>query len=644
MVTNFGAASDDKSLGLSNSRKGVRPQRCSCRLKERRTKEVIETGLKILRVRFRLPAGELPYLRPDQLSCYLLKLLSSSPSGLRIPRCQNGFDSEGFPLYSRLPRMDRWRLAQAVASIKRILPQDVCEVHPPLSAFPSWSAKQCGPDSRSSADYLAFARQVCAEVFPSKWDTTYRSFCRSFVPKSRSRAEKYPCGLPMRADKWWSENSSRREFLDTTIRGKLFGYDHPSRYSEVPTNGKLRPMIVPSVSIDLLGPLHKTIYQCISGQSWLLKGDATVDKLRTVLDEEWKTSVDLVAASDGLTLDVADVILDVCQSRSFSVPAEIYERARRSLRPLLTFDGDEYRVTHGQMMGQYLSFPLLCVQSYIAARWATRGLDAKYKINGDDCLIGSSSNDVINRYPSHLVINYDKTAVRRDVAEINSTQFLRFKKGWKLVVTARKLGGDINNLSGHVHLAQACLNAGNRWVDAFMHTRIGRRQRVRPTDLGLSCHNRFVFLRVRGMPHRRVIPFQPVERDDRLEIIDRKPTEFESDLLRETIFNGGRFVPRRPKDYAIKDLAYKRVNISTVFKMGSHSEFIRVSRGEKKEKKEIYFRVSEVEPFVEAPVHVPLFWERACAEVFGRANDLRSVNFNKKQREFEERYLRGRSH
>jgi len=588
-------AERQEPLGLSKTPKGVRPKRCSCRLIERRIKEVIENGLKICRVRFGLPAGELPYLEPSRLSIYLLSLLTPSlPSRRPIPRTQRGTDPDGFPIFARLGRMERWRLASAVASIKRILPNQICEAHPPPSRFPSWSARQCGDPRVSTPEYQQFARRLAVEVLPAKWDSTYRSFCRTFVTKIRSRAEKAPCGMPVDSNTWWSQMYSRQEYLSVTRDGAEFHYDHPSRYKEVPTVGKLRPMIVPSASLDILGPLHKTLYENMASQPWILKGKPSVQKLSGVLGRKWKTSIDLVNASDGLTLDVADIFLDVAQSSSRHVPAGIFEKARRSLRPLFTYGNEDpsfHRITNGQMMGQYLSFPLLCFQSYVAARWATRGLDAEIRINGDDALIGCDSPDVIHRYPPHLEINRDKTAVRENVAEVNSTQFIRWGGKWKEVVTARRLGGSSLELDGLVHMARSCLGGGDRWVSAFVRTRIGRRSRVSPVHLGLPMTNRDVFWRHRGMPSYRVLPTDIAVQDDRLEKTEEKPSFEEAEAFRTLLFNEGRFKPRRDDPWKVKNLPYRPSAVSTVYVRDAFARHRRIEMAEKKEKKEIYFRV-----------------------------------------------------
>nr|UUW21050.1 MAG: putative RNA-dependent RNA polymerase [Sanya botourmia-like virus 19] len=644
-------ADGQESLGLCEPLTGVRPQRCSCRLLERRTKEVIENGLKIVRVRFGIPAGELPYLGPSHLSKYLLSLLSpSSHPGTRIPRSQSGFDSDGFPCFIRLGRIERWRLASAVASIKRAIPSDNCQAHPPPSLFGKWSDRQCSETIRnSSPEYQRFARTIAAEVFTPGWDHTYRSFCYSYVPKFRARAERYEdTKFFWKADRWWARHHNRRKFLDVVVRGTRFNYDHPSRYVEVPTSGKLRPMIVPSASIDLLGPLHKALYQWMASKPWLLRGKPSVVNLQSVLSHEWKTSVDLVNATDGLTLDVCDIVLDVCQSNSDQVPAEVYERARRSLRPLLTYHGKEYRISNGQMMGQYLSFPLLCFQSYVAARWATRGLDASIKVNGDDCLIGCSSNDIVNRYPSHLSINFDKTAVRRNVAEINSTQFILWGKRWKEVVTARRLGGSVLSVEGLVHMAQSCLSAGDRWVTAFVRTRIGRRSRVSPVSLGLPMSNREVFQRHRGMPSVRILDDNRAEQDPRLEKMEEKPTVFEVDELRSLLFNEGRHVPVFGNRDKVKDLPYRPSNVTNVYLKDGFARMRRILRAERREKKDVYFRVRRP-PVPEEEEQAPIIdgyrlflqreYERIVDSEFQRRSEMNVI----KIKESEVVHLRGRS-
>merc|ERR1712137_627057 len=116
-----------------------------------------------------------------------------------------------------------------------------------------------------------------------------------------------------------------------------------------------------------------------------------------------------------------------------------------------------------------------------------------------------------------------------------------------------------------LHMAMSCRSAGDRWITAFVRTRIGRRSRVSPVHLGLPITNREVFLRHRGMPYYRVLPDMKVDNDDRLEKVEEKPSEFDVDELRTLLFDEGRFVPIRDVPDKIKDLPYRPSNVSTLY-------------------------------------------------------------------------------
>jgi len=153
-----------------------------------------------------------------------------------------------------------------------------------------------------------------------------------------------------------------------------------------------------------------------------------------------------------------------------------------SLRPSV---GD-LEVTHGQMMGTYLSFPLLCLQSYVAARWATRSTEAGILINGDDCLISSPFPVLNSDYPDWAIINESKTGRFRSVAEINSTCFLREARGrWREVKHLRR-GGGSRDLRGHIHQAAVCRAAGPLWERAFVLSKARSRWVLLPSSLGFN--------------------------------------------------------------------------------------------------------------------------------------------------------------
>lgn len=528
--------------------------RCTCKINLRRTKETIASGLKIIRTRFALARGELPDLKPEALDKYLLKLLDSQSPTLPFPRAQSGWCAEGFPNFKRLSRRDRWMLAQSCASIKRSLPKSCCEAHPPPSSFPAWSANACqASPPQPTPEYLRFCRKVVREEFWSGWDRgLYSSFCESFLPRRSNRAD-FRCkgGHPWNSSDWWSICSNRSEYLAATLRGRIppqLPSAHVLRFKEVLSAGKPRPLGIPSLRYDLLGPLHKTVYQHLTRKKWLLRGKATEKRITSTCVNEHQTSVDLVAATDGLSLVVAETILGALLAKSVEVPGTIIAEAMYSLRPTCREDGDLYEVSHGQMMGSYLSFPLLCLQSYCAARWACREDDtASFLVNGDDTLISSKLDDVLDRYPAGFRINRKKTKVSRNVAEINSTTFIReTKRGWKEIRSMRRGGGRAYLLEGVRHLATACVNAGPKWQSAFIRSGIVKGTFIDPVDLGLDRRIHDVWrssVSVFKSGRKRELPKLEQVIDDRLEAVEYEPSYTEQTAVRQLIFNDGRFEP-----------------------------------------------------------------------------------------------------
>lgn len=468
--------------------------RCVCRRLAADTEETIGSALKTIRLRFSLGKGELPCLSSADLGKYLLFLLSPpgpSRASVVFPRAQRGWDPNGFPLFARLGRRQRWELAHSVSSIKKGLPSTVCSLHRPPSPRESWFAKACNPSPPSSSpEYLEFARKIVRDTFPLGWDREYRRFCEGYFPKRSSRNDR---GF---ASEFWSRNSSYREFQGIVQAGGPLPKGAGSwdlRFSEVPSAGKIRAMGVPTYRWDALGPLHECIYSFLGGKEWILVGPPTASTISRVCSYGWQTSIDLVSSTDNLRLDVADTILGALLARCEIVPGPVRLAAHDSLRPHASSSSHSGDVTHGQMMGTYLSFPLLCIQSYVAARWATRGRDANVLINGDDCLISSCSPVTNDDYPDWAIINDSKTGRFENVAEINSTCFLKEASGkWREVKHLRR-GGGVADLRGHIHQAAVCRAAGVVWERAFVLAKSKSRWVVLPSSLGLDTRSLEVF-------------------------------------------------------------------------------------------------------------------------------------------------------
>jgi len=307
--------------------------------------------------------------------------------------------------------------------------------------------------------------------------------------------------------------------------------------------GKVRALTIFDERNDLLGPLHKMIYNHLSSFDWLLVGPPTEGRITSSCRLQVQTSVDLVAATDNLSLSVAGTILDCLLARASRVPGEIKTLASNALPCLVEMGKEVIQVSHGQMMGSYLSFPLLCLQSYIAARWATRGVEAVILVNGDDTLISSNSPVSAGCYPPGFILNEAKTIRSQVVAEINSTCFLKDGRGrWRQVHHLRR-GSFLTNFSGLQHAA-AAVRSRVEWTDAFVRSRVGKRWGLSPAQLRLHPRSYPGFCRNREIHRKRSytdLPARPSGVDESLVALRGEPAEDERICLAIHLRNVGRF-------------------------------------------------------------------------------------------------------
>lgn len=515
-----------------NSASGSGLKRCvSCRKAERLTKETVHNGLLLLRVRYGLPYAELPDCSPTELSRFLsfLLLQGKARASVVFPRRQRQ-GKDGLCYLQRLCRMDRWVLAHSCASIKRNLPQG-CSRHTPSSRG-TWESHATSKPPPSSPEYFAFVRKEVTRLFPAGWDRHYGSFVGNHLPNRTARLSK-----ELADDLWLGR---RGEFLTTCLNESEVTPLFKARYKEVQSAGKKRPLLIFDEKIDLLAPLHKLLYKVLRGKNWLLCGPPTEKLMTSTCVNAIQTSVDLVAATDGLAHDISNIMLDSLFFTSVKIPRSIRALAHASLDPLFEdSEGIIRRVRHGQMMGSYLSFPLLCLHSYCAARWASRFDEtARILVNGDDTVISASREVTVQDYPEGYRLNDDKTIRARNVVEVNSTAFLLTRKGWRVVRHLRR-GGAPTDYPGMLHMASAvCVSRG--FVDAYQRARIGRRWGFLPSQLGHWTYPSF--LRERGMSHRLFthLPEVSSKSDSRLMALSGTPSPVEAEALRSFLWEHGR--------------------------------------------------------------------------------------------------------
>jgi len=125
-----------------------------------------------------------------------------------------------------------------------------------------------------------------------------------------------------------------------------------------------------------------------------------------------------------------EVALATMLETAVCVPSTVKEFALRACRPILRSEEDSFEVETGQMMGSLLSFPFLCLQNFLAFRWAFRSYGLKGKcptlINGDDILFQSSDRGFVDHWfkvvaDVGLIVERSKTSVDESFCSINST-------------------------------------------------------------------------------------------------------------------------------------------------------------------------------------------------------------------------------
>jgi hypothetical protein len=376
----------------------------------------------------------------------------------------------------------------AFQSIKKLLPASCkCLKHGMLDDL---RQRLLRPPPDLPMGYLPFVRKISAEIFQRGWDYSWETKVDTFSPSlgscvgiSRSKGGQLADLAPNGQLKW---QESLNQSLPDSLEGELLLVD---------SAGKPRALTRFPSSASALRPLHGLIYDHISKNDWLCRGEVSDNLAKGgFVKGEPLTSGDYKSASDNLSIEVAETILDVAWSSSKKVPASVFRFALAAQRPSLSYEdsdglSDTFVPTRGQMMGSYLCFPLLCLQNYIAFRYAEHvaGVSGTpVLINGDDILFQSSKSfsDVWMSVVGGLGLEVEKTktSVDTEYGSLNST-LVRWNKDNRLfVVPTLRLG-----------MLRECSHPGNLGTSAVKFSRVGPRNTwLRNFCEFLSWHERTI--------------------------------------------------------------------------------------------------------------------------------------------------------
>jgi len=332
---------------------------------------------------------------------------------------------------SRVSLDMRWSLAHSLFLFRKVLST-------PAPSVPDFIRRVSLDDGEADPLFMEFIRKEVPVIFRNGWDSQYPQRCLSSTVPVKSCSENSreyggSRGMILSRSLGWEE--ARADFIESVLASQessLLG--KRSRVVAVSTSGKWRVLTVPPVDMNRLRPLHECMYNHLSRFKWLLRGDAKPSSFKdfSMREGEVFVSGDYESATDNLNSSVQKEILRLVLQGTRHVPKGIIADAMMSFSLDLTYrsagdppvDGKQRR---GQMMGNLLSFPLLCLVNYLTFRWLTMDLSIPVKVNGDD-IVFRSTPKVANRWmegvgASGLVLSRGKTLLDRRYFTLNSLLF-----------------------------------------------------------------------------------------------------------------------------------------------------------------------------------------------------------------------------
>jgi hypothetical protein len=206
-----------------------------------------------------------------------------------------------------------------------------------------------------------------------------------------------------------------------------------------------------------------------------LRGDAKASRFKTEFTLRTGhvfTSGDYESATDNLNTLVQETILQLILDNTRSVPKGIRDSACATLR-MAMFDRRDpdliYHQNRGQLMGNLLSFPLLCIVNYLAFRFYSGTAFTKdlvpVRVNGDD-IVFRSTPEISARWMegvvgSGLTLSAGKTMVHSTYFSLNSSLFRARHSRVSLVPVIRSTAFGYSARDGSVESLRG------RWQSSF---------------------------------------------------------------------------------------------------------------------------------------------------------------------------------
>jgi hypothetical protein len=340
----------------------------------------------------------------------------------------------------RLKGEKRFRLACAIKGSKTLFdePCRPCDERESIRAKRDWAHRALDCPQVTSPEVLSDIKSRARRYMGTRWWKEKKEGV-AYVPDQKGCFElERGRGGTLSVPRHWEEpiyvNAGGEPGDEFTVRES---YDPTGcRIGTAKKKGKRRVVTMQTARAKrILRPVHEAAYDHLCRQPWMVRGEVTADQMESIRGDlkanELFTSGDFEASTDNLNKDavlaVVEVLCEALPERRSSVLRATFEHT------WVEWEGRRREVVRGSMMGNLLSFVVLCLLNKICldrARQSAEDCGPLYRralVNGDDLFFAGTEQT----YKAWLketarigfVINVAKTMRSARWGDLNSTTY-----------------------------------------------------------------------------------------------------------------------------------------------------------------------------------------------------------------------------
>jgi len=330
----------------------------------------------------------------------------------------------------------RFRLASAIKGTKTLFdePCPPCDRRASQKAKESWAARALESPQLTRGAVLEDIRSRVRWYMGTRWwNEDKERKGRAKVPDQKGCAElERGCGGTLSVPRHWEEP------IVLPTGDKIIEEYDPTRCRIGTAKKKSKTRVVTMQAARakrLLQPVHARAYDHLCRQPWIVRGEVSGSLFDEVAadreDGELYRSGDFEASTDNLNKDAVEAVVSVLAEALPRRRADVLMKTFKS--SWVTWKGKRREIVRGSMMGNSLSFVVLCLLNKICLDRARQRVEncgplhRKSLVNGDD-LFFCGSDEVFDAWLQEtkevgFVINLKKTMVSSRWGDLNSSTY-----------------------------------------------------------------------------------------------------------------------------------------------------------------------------------------------------------------------------